>query len=97
MIVQRITWKVKMGAEDKAIEMLMPYLRGENYPLRRVYRPLIASGAYGVIAAEFEFENQAELERTWQEWLATEDANEFMPKWNELLESGGSELWELVE
>ena len=100
MIVQRVVWKVKVGAEDQIVEMLRPYLRDEKSPLRRLYRPRVSLGSstFGVIVGEFEFEDLGALQRAWDQWSASEDAAEFLPKWNELVESGGgSEVWELVE
>jgi len=96
MIVQRIVWNVKHGCADKVIELLLPYLRSDDSPLRRVYKPSI--GPLDVIVGEFEFEDLGEIPKAWAEWSASPEAAEFMPKWYEMVERGGyAETWELVE
>lgn len=99
MIVQRITWHVKVGREDDLVELLKPYLHDETTPLKRVCRNSPGSiGPLDCVVGEFEFENLGAVEEGWRQWFESDDAATFMPKWNELVERGGySETWELVE
>ena len=95
MIVDRRTFVVKKGRMDEAVALAAEE-RSRIDGTYRIYRPTI--GPIDVVAFEFEGGSLADNERGWVEWSATPEAAEFIKKWNELTEPGGSiEIWTLVE
>jgi hypothetical protein len=95
MIVARMVWHVQPGKVEQVAEMLSQFLHDPDHPMKRVYIPKI-SPLHRVVFEE-EYESVAEWERHRNEWGASEFAAEFMPKWYEPMEGGGTEeIWELV-
>jgi hypothetical protein len=95
VIVQRITWVVKKNCLEKLLEMIKESAANSPIQKIRVYIPNI--GPNDVFTAEFEFENLADLEMTYSEWFSIPETTEFLRKWDELTETGGSsEVWNLV-
>jgi hypothetical protein len=89
-------WNVKPGKVEQVAEMLKQVLHDTDQPIKRVYVPKISP--LNRVVFEQEYENLAEWERLRDEWSASEYAAEFMPKWYEVVEGGGTEeVWELVE
>ena len=96
MIAQRITWHVKIGQVDEMVALLRPYLQDADGSLKRVYTPNLSP--YDVVVGEFEYESLAALESDWNEWNASDEAADFMPKFLALREgSSNSEVWTLAE
>jgi hypothetical protein len=95
MIVQRFYWKVKVGCQDKFVELLKSERdKSSEGHVARFYTPNI--GKYDIVAGEFEFENLAELEKFWDTWYAKPETEEYLKKSDELRESsGGTEVWYL--
>jgi len=100
MIVQRSTWKVKRGSEQKMIDLLAPYLHDPQSALKRIYRPYFL-GTFGVIVGEFEYQSLAELEEDWAAFFADPETVALAQKWSELVDSDNnddhSEVWRMVE
>ena len=95
MIVNRRTFVVKRGCMEDIVALCIAERERSILPYR-IYVPEI--GPFDVIAFEFEFENLQEYERAWAEWLGAPDAAEFMAKWYDLTEPGGTnEIWTLAE
>jgi hypothetical protein len=94
MIVQRITWNVKVGCADKCVELLKAECAKWKVKWR-IYTPNIAK--MDKVAGETEFESLAELEKFWTEWFASPGTAEFWKKYNELVDTGGTnETWNLM-
>jgi hypothetical protein len=95
MIVQRLTWQVKIGQRAAAAELA----RAERERVggtHRIYRGYL--GSFDTVAMEFEFEGFDEMETFWSEWFATPESAAFLEKWHDLLEARTTnEVWTLVE
>jgi len=95
MIVHRITFKVKPGRTNEVVQMILDEWKrgGSNVP-HRVYVPVF--GPQDQVCWEAEFADLAERKKFWDEWWSQPTNPEFMKKWVELVESGGtSEIWVL--
>jgi hypothetical protein len=66
-----------------------------NLPITfRVYTPRIAP--FSQVVAEWEYESLEAYDKFWEEWSARPETAQFMEKWNELTENGGTnEIWNL--
>jgi hypothetical protein len=98
MIVQRSTWKVKVGCYDKFVELVRAEATKNRDPSykTRIYTGNI--GPFDAVAVDFEFEDLAALEKFWTEWSTKPETAEFWKKWNELVEAGGgNEVWNVEE
>jgi hypothetical protein len=95
MIVHRSTFLVKQGAMDDLVAMMKEEAERISFPFTfRVYTPNIAPRH--VLAAEWEFGSLDEYEKFWTDWSARPETAEFMEKWNQLTERGGTdEIWDL--
>ena len=93
-IVNRRTFIPKRGYRDEVVAMLSP---SENYEKPyRVYSDLI--GTFDRVVLEIEFESVAEMDKAWTEWFASQEAEEFMKRFVEITETGGTnEVWNLHE
>ena len=95
MIVNRRTFVVKRGCMDAIVALSIAQREQIGRPYR-IYVPEM--GPFDALAFEFEFENLQEYERVWAEWFGAPDAAEFMAKWYDLTEPGGTnEIWTLAE
>lgn len=95
MLVNRRTFVVKRGYMNEAVALQV----AERERTGTAYRIYMSSiGPFDVIALEFEGENLEEYERVWAEYFASPEAAQFLEKWYEVTETGGTnEIWELVE
>jgi hypothetical protein len=94
MIVQRRTYVVKGGCMPETVAMIKAIIETHDFEhhIRRVYTPSIAPP--GILAVEWEFESLEEYEKAWADWRDSPGSAEFMERWFELTESGGTnELW----
>ena len=93
MIVNRRTFVVKRGRMQDVVELLRE--GGPDFPHphpRRFYTPRIAP--FDVLAIEIEFENLKDYEEYWTKWGTRPETAEFMDKWFELTQNGGTnEIW----
>jgi hypothetical protein len=96
MIVQHLTWTVKLGYMDKFVELIKTEVA--KNPQFRI-RILISSfGKTDTLIEEFEFENMAEFEKIWNEWFAKPESADFVRKFEECREPGGENtIWDLIE
>jgi hypothetical protein len=96
MIVERFTWTVKPGYMDKFIELLKAESVKPPQFKWRIYISNISEN--DTVAEEFEYENLAELEKSWDEWFAKPETAEFLKKFDECREPGGENtIWNLIE
>ena len=97
MIVQRRIWAVKPRCLEEAEALTMALLERFPHPhARRVYVPKIAP--HDTLALEIEFQNLEELEAYWAALPASPGFPEFLEKWFDLRDRGGTnEIWTLVE
>ena len=97
MIVQRVITQVKRGRRADLLALWKSKSESVlSQATKRMYLPNIVPDA-SVVAAELEFEDLAELEKTWAAWWADPDTPAFMEEYNKLVESVGSEVWTLAE
>jgi hypothetical protein len=99
MIVDRIVFSVKLGHTAEAVELFKEEIERYSPQLpHRIYFSSIGQPANQVVF-EGEFENEAESEKFWTEWVATPEADIHAEKRNKLLtESGWTwERWGLAE
>jgi len=90
MLVHRVTFELKMGADQKAIEMLKEAQTMIKAPHGvRIFNSYIG-GTGSVVVYDLEFENVAELEAFWAEWFALPGTPAFMERWHELLATNSS-------
>lgn len=95
MIVQRLTFRARRGRLNEAAELARAE-RERTGGTHRIYLGYL--GPRSDLAVEFEFEGLGEMEAFWSEWSATPESAAFMEKWDELLESyGTNEIWTVVE
>ena len=96
MIVNRRTFNVRPGRMEEAVELAAKELeRGGNFGAVRIYT--ISIGRFDQMAIEWEFQNLAEYEKGWAEWIARPTSADFLDKLNELIKSGGTnEIWNLA-
>jgi hypothetical protein len=97
MLVQRLTFQVKPGNQEKAVELMKESRAILDDPHgSRIYTSYI--GPFDVVVYELEVENLTELDAYWAAWWSSPETAAFMEKWNALVVSGGgSEIWTLVE
>jgi hypothetical protein len=97
MIVQRITFHVKSGRGEKAIEMIKEAQKTLSPPNgAQIYDSNI--GPFNTILYDLKFESLAECEAFWEKWWSLPETPAFMERWNELVTNrGGSEIWRLVD
>ena len=94
MIVERLVWEVKPEKQKQFVAWLLPYLRDESNPIKRVFTPKI--GAWGTVVAELEYDNMAQWENAWEVWQSPERAAEVAQE-NELATIVESTIWDPVE
>ena len=86
-LVNRRTVIAKHGHVDEAVKLL----KGGEI-VSRVYRSHY--GTFDAVALEVEFDSVDAMERGWAEWGATAEAEQFMKRWVEITEPGGTnEVW----
>jgi hypothetical protein len=91
MFINRITYKVTPGAIDEVVKLSKAEIERTGSKAT-VYTPYF--GPNDVVVFDFEFESLEAYRKFWNEWFASPEADEFMKKFNTLVESGGSnELW----
>lgn len=91
MFINRITYKVKPGAMDEVVKLSKAEIERTGSKAT-VYTPYF--GTNDVVVFDFKFESLEAYQKFWNEWFASPEADEFMKKFNTLVESGGSnELW----
>ena len=97
MIVQRLTFQVKSGNGEKAIELIKEAKTMLAPPHgAQIYNSYI--GPFNEILYDLKFENLSGLEEFWEKWWSLPETPPFMEQWNELVtDGGGSEIWTLVE
>ena len=97
MIVERRTHKVKPFCEQETADFVKEVWKEFGSPTTiRVY--LSISGPENVVYQEFEFKDWQEREQFWADFVALPQMPEWVKKWKELIESGGSrEFLTLVE
>jgi hypothetical protein len=95
MFAHRLTFRVKTGHMDEALEMIKGEIAKGGAP-SRVYQSYISPG--NVIIQDLEFESLAELQAFWAEWFSKPETAEFVQKWDQLVESTvTNEVWQIVE
>jgi len=94
MIVERLTFDVKIGRRQEAIE----WFKADRERCGTDYRILdLRFGTGSKIATEMEFSDHAEREQYWSEYQANLDP-EWLDKALEALESWNArEIWRVVE
>jgi hypothetical protein len=91
MYINRITYKVKRGAIAEMVKLSKVEIE-RTRSKATVYTAYF--GPRDVVVFDFEFESLEAYQKFWNEWVASPEGDEFMKKFNTLLESGGSnELW----
>jgi hypothetical protein len=97
MIANRQTMIVKQGCWDEVVASVVAETCRVSFPHpRRIFTANI--GPFDRLVFEAEFENLAEYEKFWAEYLASPEGAAFTEKLNSMLESGGSnEIWTLEE
>ena len=97
MIVQRLTFHVKVGCMQQVVDLVKAEgAKLENPPKWRAYTPRF-TGVGDVFVEELEFENLTQLEEHWDAWFARPDNPEFFQKFHQLIEPGtANEIWDLV-
>lgn len=96
MIAQRLTFVVKAGKWDEAVELLKTGADHlDNVPTSRVYGSHF--GPRDTLVLEVEFENMAELERWWAKYSAAPESAAVNEGWIQLRAPGGTnEIWDLL-
>ncbi|MCK4782615.1 MAG: hypothetical protein KAV87_02610 [Desulfobacteraceae bacterium] len=95
MIVNRRTFVVKRGRFEEAVALFMAEIERTN-TVSRVYVP--ETGLFDTIAMEQEYESLEEYEKDLSEYFASPEAAQFLEKWYDLTETGGTnEIWRLAE
>ena len=97
MLVQRLTFQLKPGDQEKAVEMLKEAQTMLKPPHGvGIYTPNI--GPFNTLIYDILFENFAELDEFWAKWWALPETPAFMERWNALNDvSGYSEVWNVIE
>lgn len=95
-IVNRRTFIAGRGHAQEVVDML----KGEGETSRdmpyRIYRSHY--GPFDQVVLEIEFEDVAAMESMWADWNASDRGMEYMRRWVEITEPGGSnEVWILEE
>lgn len=95
MIVHRFTYRVKPGRTSELVQLTLDeWKRGGSSVPHRVYVPVF--GPRDQVCMEVEFADLAERKKFWDEWWNQPTTPAFVKKWNELVDSGGSEeIWVL--
>ena len=96
MIVQRVTHYVRRGQRREFLALMKSKDSVLTKATKRTYSPFIAP-AGNVVVHEAEFEDLAELDKTWAAWWADTDTPAFMAEYNKLVKNNGSEIWTLEE
>lgn len=95
MIVNRRTFVVKRGRFEEAVALFMAE-RERKGITGRIYVP--ETGSFDTIVMEQEYESLEEYEKDLSEYFASPEAAQFLEKWYDLTETGGTnEIWRLVE
>ena len=97
MIVERKTYKTRPFCAQKAMDFIMETQRVFGAPnVARIYRAV--SGPSDIICREIEFKDWQEREQYWADFFALPQMPEWIEKWKELTQSGGSiEFYRLFE
>jgi len=95
MIVNRRTFVIKRGCWQEAVAMVKAEQeRLDPGAAFRLYTPNIAP--FDILAMEWEYGSLEEYEKAWGDYSVSPEAAEFMERWYELTETGGtSEVWDL--
>ena len=95
MLVNRRTFVVKRGHMKEAVALAVAE-RDRTGTASRIY--ISSIGPFDILAFEDEGENLEEYEKDWAEYFASPEAAQFLEKWYEVTETGGTnEIWRLVE
>ena len=95
MIVQRIIVQIKPGKLNEALEIAKGARKRWPFP-GRLYSSIY--GNFDQIVFDFDAENQAELDKYWEEATSSEEWGPMIAEWNKLIVPGSpNELWNLVE
>ena len=96
MIVERLTFRIKPGYMEKAVEMAKEVRAMPDEPHgSRIYTSL---GPFDTLVYERGFENLAQNEAYWAAWWSRPETPAFMEKWHEVEAGGGGrEIWTLEE
>ena len=90
MIVERFTWK--SGRGNQAVELLEAERERISGPVERIYTSWM--GPSGMVAVELGFENMEAHAKFWEDWSPQPDAQEWLEKFTETIDTGVShELW----
>ena len=97
MIVERRIYKARPSCEQQVAEFVKEAWDVYGFPnTHRLYRPI--SGPVNVVYHELEFKDMQEREQVWAAFFALPQMPEWVEKWTELIETGGSvEFSRLVE
>ena len=99
MIVARMTVKAKWGHRDEVADLVLSELvaqkeRGNYARPFRVYTPEFSGQSSNVLILEWEYEDLAERDKMWTEWLALPTTPAYLEKWGELVDPYQvSEIW----
>jgi hypothetical protein len=94
MIVERLVWQVKPGKQAELVELLLPHLRDQADPIKRIYTPKIGAG--GTVVAELEYDNMTDWESAWTKWQSPEQAAE-VARFGEKGQIVETTIWDPVE
>jgi hypothetical protein len=91
MFINRITYNIKPGAIEEVVKLSKAEIE-RTESKATVYTAYF--GPNDVVVFDFKFESLEANRKFWNDWFASPESDEFMKKFNTLLESGGSnELW----
>ena len=93
MIVDRREYRIKPGCMDDAVAWSKALRFAKPIRIQRS-----ASGTFGILATEAEYESLAEYETLMAEWFARPEAGGLMAKWRELVDGHGqNEFWTVID
>ncbi len=95
MVVNRRTFVVRQGSMEDLVAVMKAEAERINLSFAfRIYTPSIAP--FHIVAAEWEFGSLEDYDKFWTDWSARPESAEFMEKWYNLTERGGTnEIWNL--
>ena len=97
MIVHRITHYVKQGRVPEFLGLMKSNPDSVlTQLLKRTYTPY-KDPETSVVVHELEFEEEAELDKTWKAWWTDPETSAFMEEINNLVKRASNEYWTLEE
>ena len=97
MIVQRVIHHVKQGRMDEFLALMKSKPDSVlNQATKRTYTSHIVP-VMSTVVHEMEYEDLAEMEKTWAAWWADPGTPTYMKEYYKLVKSSGSEVWNLED